>query len=470
MARGQGRIDSMPPGIGKREEGRRRVPLRKARIAVGAATTLAALGLASAPVAARPLFKLYPRSSSKPPTTAQCLAKFHIACYNPHQFETAYNMKPLYRKGLTGKGETIVIVDSFGSPTVKSDLRTFDRAFGLPAPPSFKIIHPAGKIPKYNHKGTMAGWAEETSLDVQYAHSMAPKANLLLVETPVAETEGVHGFPQMIKAENYVINHHLGQVITQSFGATEQTFPSKQSIMKLRSAYKNAAKHHVTVLAASGDGGSTDYKKNGKDFYTHRVDSWPSTDPLVTSVGGTQLHLNQNGKRTAPDNVWNDTALFGSPAASGGGHSVVFSRPSFQKRVAKTVGPHRGTPDISMSAAVNGGAIVYFGFTGGTVKKKGWYIIGGTSEASPLFSGVVAVADQVAHHGLGRIDPTLYKLGDKGKSGIKDIVIGNNTVAFKQNGKAYTVPGFDAVPGYDLSSGLGTANGNVLVYQLAHKK
>jgi subtilase family serine protease len=417
--------------------------------------------------AARPLLRVFPHVFSKPPTTAQCLLEFGVACYSPHQFETAYAMTPLYHVGLNGKGKTIVIVDSFGSPTIRSDLKSFDSAFGLPAPPSFKIITPAGKPPKFNPKnGTMVGWAFETSLDVQYAHTMAPGANILLVETPVAETEGVHGFPQIIKSENFVINHHLGEVISQSFGATEETFPNKASILALRSAYKNALKHHVTVLASSGDFGPTNAKLNGVTLYTHRVISWPSSDPLVTSLGGTQLHLNLIGKRVRPDNVWNDTNLLGSPAASGGGLSAVFSRPSYQNSVASIVGSSRGTPDVSMSAAVDGGALVRTSFGG---FPPSWHIIGGTSEASPLFAGLVAVADQVAGHGLGLLNPTLYTLGDTGKSGIRDIKIGNNTVSFAQSGKTYTVPGFVAVPGYDLATGLGTANGNVLVHKLAGK-
>ena len=160
---------------------------------------------------------------------------------------------------MTGRGQTIVIVDSFGSPTIQNDLKVFDQTFSLPAPPSFKIIQPAGAVPPYDPTNAdMVGWAGETTLDVQYAHTIAPGANILLVETPVSETEGVTGFPQIVEAENYVINHHLGGVISQSFGATEQTFPSKATLDSLRGAYENAAAHHVTVLAATGDSGAAD--------------------------------------------------------------------------------------------------------------------------------------------------------------------------------------------------------------------
>jgi subtilase family serine protease len=163
-------------------------------------------------------------------------------------------------------------------------------------------------VPAYDpHNADMVGWAGETTLDVQYAHTMAPGANILLVETPVSETEGVTGFPQIVKAENYVINHHLGGVISQSFSATEQTFPNKATVESLRSAYKNAAAHHVTVLTATGDSGAADVGLDQETYYLHPVTSWPDSDPLVTGVGGTQLHLNATGQHTAPDTVWNDT-------------------------------------------------------------------------------------------------------------------------------------------------------------------
>lgn len=216
-------------------------------------------------------------------------------------------------------------------------------------------------------------------------------------------------------AETYVIAHHLAGVITQSFGATEQTFPNAASILALRSDYVNAAANNVTVLAASGDHGATDTELNGLDYFPFRAIDWPSSDPLVTSVGGTQLHLNAAGFRTAPDNVWNDQALFDSAAASGGGQSTVFSRPIYQNSVANVVGAARGTPDLSMRAAVDGGADVYLGFTAEDASgvTPGWYVIGGTSEATPLFSGIVAIADQAGHHWLGQINPTLYAFGDR---------------------------------------------------------
>jgi subtilase family serine protease len=415
---------------------------------------------------------------AQPPTTAQCEAPppagAGVACYNPAQFQQAYDLNPLYHAGLDGAGKTIVIVDSYGSPTMAQDLRTFDSDNNLPDPPSFKIITPDGAPPPYDpNDDTMGGWAIETSLDVEYSHAMAPGANILLVETPVAETEGVTGFPQIVEAENYVIDHHLGDVISQSFGATEETFPNRQSLYNLRGAYYNALQHHVTVLGASGDGGATDDAPDGVDFYPFRVNSWPSSDPLVTSVGGLQLHLDQNGNTIAPDNVWNDTALFGSPAAGGGGYSADFSRPSFQDGVRHVVGDSRGTPDVSLSAAVNGGANVYMSFSSPPegITAPGYYIIGGTSEASPEFAGIVAIADQAAHRDLGLLNPSLYAIGDRGHSGLTDVTLGNNSVSGTNTGGEFDGPfsviGFNAGPGYDLSSGLGAPDGARLVSELA---
>jgi subtilase family serine protease len=395
-----------------------------------------------------------------PPTTADCEANSGIACYSPQQFETAYDMNKLYAAGDAGQGRTIVLVDSFGSPTIKADLASFDTAFGLPAPPSFKVVQPDGPVPAFDPtNATMINWGVETSLDVEMAHLMAPKANIVLAETPVAETEGTVGFPQIVKAENKLINEGVGDVFSQSFGATEETFPSKASVLNLRSANKNARAHHVTMLASSGDSGSAEGRLDGT-FFRHPAIIWPSSDPLVTSVGGTQLNLDANGNRTAPDNVWNDIPI-GIDAAGGGGPSHVFGLPGFQHRV-NHAGPGRSTPDISLSAAVNGGALVFLSFQ---PLGAGFYIVGGTSEASPLFSGVVAIADQIAHHRLGWINPEMYRLD----SGIVDITTGTNTFLVEApNGSAqFTVPGWNAVHGYDMASGLGTVDGFKFAHALA---
>ena len=396
-----------------------------------------------------------------PVSTSQCQAEFGISCYTPLQYHTAYDLNPLYSQGITGAGRTIVIVDSFGSPTIASDIKTFDAQFGLP---SLDLsIAKFGTIPPFNpNDSTMVGWAEETTLDVEYAHAIAPGAKIVLAETPVAETEGTTGLPEMMNAEQTLINSGVGDVISQSFGATENTFPgfsqgNYSSLLSLRYAFKDALAHRVTVLAASGDAGATDYESDGSTLYPYRVNSWPSSDPLVTSVGGTQLYLDNNGHRLQPDSVWNDG--FG---AGGGGVSAIFSRPLYQLGVTKVVGSHRGTPDVSMTAAVDGAAWVYWSFPGAGA--PGWELVGGTSEATPVFSGVVALADQLAGHRLGLINPALYTLGALSQrtglsTGLVDVTAGNNSFN--------NVTGYNAVPGYDLASGWGTIDANKFVRALA---
>ena len=395
-----------------------------------------------------------------PLPTSQCLAQIQISCYSPLQYRVAYDLNPLYAKGITGAGKTIVIVDSFGSPTIQNDLNVFDAQWGLPN--TTVDIRQFGSIPAFNPADpTMVGWAQETTLDVEYAHSIAPGAKIVLAETPVAETEGVTGLPEMMNAEQSLINQGVGDVITQSFGATENTFPgfdqgNFKSLLDLRYAFKDAAAHHVTVLASSGDDGATNAMLDGATLYPMPVNSWPSSDPLVTSVGGTQLKLDDAGNRLSPDVVWND-----GYGAGGGGLSQIFARPLYQIGVTGVVDHKRGTPDISMSAAVDGGAWVYYSFVPASV---GWHIFGGTSEASPIFSGVVALADQYAHHRLGLINPALYALGEAQlfhfpNTGIVSVTSGNNSFA--------GVTGFSAKAGYNLATGWGTIDGAKFVPELA---
>ena len=430
-----------------------------------------------------------------PLSTSNCVAAIGIRCYAPGQFERAYNLAALHAARIDGSGQTIAIVDSFGSPTIASDLHAFDQTFsnppagsGIPADPAIAndpqltIIQPAGAVPPFDPTNDdMVGWAQETTLDVEWAHVMAPRARILLVETPVSETEGVQGFPEIVKAENYVIDNHLANVISQSFGATEETFPNQQAIFALRSAFKNAQRHDVTVLGASGDEGSTDYQTNLEDLYTMQVNSWPSSDPLVTSVGGTQMNLDDQGNRLSPDVVWNDSPI-GIQAAGGGGPSHVFDRPDFQDGVRSVVGHARGTPDISLNAAVDGGVWVYYTFVGPT---SPYHIFGGTSAATPEFAGIVAMADQMAHQPLGWLNQALYALanananangngfgydsGNRGRghssSGVVDVTQGNNDIGpfTNSDGNTYEVPGYAAGPGYDLASGLGTLDAAAFV-------
>jgi subtilase family serine protease len=441
--------------------------------------TAASTGTSSAEIAVSPDVATAFTPGPKPLTTAECEAQLQVACYQGWQLQNAYNLKPLFSRGITGRGKTIVLVEAYGSPTVKRDLATYDAANHLPAPPSFTVIQPAGKVPRYETNFNFEIWALETTLDVDMAHTIAPGANIILAESPANETEGVTGFSQIVQVENYVIDHHLGDVISQSFEATEGTFASAASIMSLRSAFINAFRHHVTVVSTTGDSGVTDVTSDEETYYTHRVVDWPSTDPLVTAVGGTQLHLDADGRHTSPDTVWNDTYdpaaneigfndAFGdtgpNPIASNGGVSSVFKRPVYQNGVASVVGAARGVPDITMSAACNGMIEVYQSFPG---IPKGWALDCGNSEATPLFAAIVALTDQVAHHRLGLINRALYAMKADNAPGLVPVTSGNNTVSFTQNNKYYTITGYGASPEYNLASGNGTVDAAEFVPTLA---
>src|SRR5215469_3648725 len=443
---------SLPP---LRPARRRRIVLTTACVAVAALTAglLASAGVFSS--ASRP-------PAPQPPVLALPDVPAPTKALTPRQVRAAYDLAPLAASGIDGSGQTIVVVDSFGSPTIAADLAFFDSYFGLPAPPSLRVIQPAGPVPVFTVKDSnRIGWAGETTLDVEWAHVMAPGASIVLVETPTSENEGTTGFPEIVTAEDYVLHHKLGQVISQSFAATEQTFPSPSSIMSFRGPFQLAARDHVTVVGATGDTGATSDQYNMKDLYTSRAVAWPATDPLVTAVGGTELSLTREGTRRAPDLAWSD---------SGGGMSIAFARPAYQDGVRSVTGSARGVPDVSMDASCHSPVAIYGSFYGSGSGGR-WSPECGTSLAAPLFAGIVALADQYAGHGkahgLGLINPALYRIAAQHEPGVVDVLSGDNTRTFVQEGKQYTVPGYAAGPGYNLASGLGTIDAASLVPELA---
>ncbi|HXY43342.1 MAG TPA: S53 family peptidase, partial [Acidimicrobiales bacterium] len=239
--------------------------------------------------------------------------------------------------------------------------------------------------------------------------------------------------------------------------------PTKASLLAFRGTYELAQRRHVTVLGAAGDWGATSQTAKGT-YYDRRVINWPASDPLVTAVGGTQILLDAAGKQVSPTRVWNDDGTTVPPSAGGGGVSIIFARPSWQIGVAAVVGKHRGIPDVSMDASCNPGAYVYASYPG---TFGGESPVCGTSLASPLFAGIVALADQLAGHDLGLLNPTLYRLGADHAPGLVDVTHGNNSVRIPLKDGTAVVTGFAAVKGYDLASGWGTVKAAALVPELA---
>jgi len=401
------------------------------------------------------------------PTTSQCQQESQLPCYDPAQIQQAYELSGIYGQNINGAGASIAVIDAYGSPTIRNDLSTFDSAFSLPNP-KLTIIRPAGRVPAFNPKNSdMAGWASETTLDVEWAHAIAPGASIVLVETPNDQSD-----PDYARAEEYVLKHHLASIISQSWGSTEggSSYAASGSGV-LHEAYEEADHSRVTVLAAAGDNGATNPSAlTGSPLLTYANTNYPATDPLVTAVGGTELDLDANGDHVSPATVWNDTwnrnTSTSVPAANatGGGASAWFSRPSYQDSVKQTVGAMRGIPDVSMNAALSSPVLTYQSFPG---QQAGWYPVAGTSEATPLMAGIVALAVQAAGHSLGFINPALYKLAAEHAPGIVEVTSGNNTVTFKQGGRTYTVRGFKARGGYSRAAGVGTIDGQYFIPELA---
>jgi subtilase family serine protease len=435
-----------------------------------------------------------------------------IHCYTPNDIYSAYNVAKLHAQGITGKGQTIIIVDSYGSPTALQDLQFFSTTFGLPQP-DLTIINPDG-TPTFSSSqlGVQIGWAFETSLDLQWAHAIAPDAKLVLVEANPAETEGVQGFPSIFKGEAMAIAQFPGSVMSQSFAVTEQSFcggsalsttcdAATTQISKFDQIYQQAVANHVTVFGSSGDSGTANIERaagvSAGPLIPFPTVVWPSSDPLVTSAGGTWLQFGWTWNPTVTTNTFNSCLASGTSfntcastylnfntgkgrteavwkedwaqIATGGGRSTIFSTPSFQSGIsAALLQGHRGLPDLSWNAAVDGGVLVFTSFSGARV---GWHIIGGTSASSPQLAGLIALTNQLAHDmgkgPVGYLNPLLYRLPSRDFNDIVPQTFGTGAgvTTLADNSEFGTgIPGMATTVGWDLTTGFGTPN----AYNFAH--
>jgi subtilase family serine protease len=402
-----------------------------------------------------------------PPTSAECAAATGgaaEACYGPPDIRNQYDFNPIYGT-TTGTGQTIVIFDSFGSPTIKQDLSTFDAAYGISDPPSFKIYEPEGKVTyNYTHvpspvdfhnknTGTEISWAYETTLDVEWAHAMAPGANIALVVTPNAETEGVQGLQNLENAQRWALDHHLGTIWSNSFAATEQSFHTPSTIKSLNALYAQAAADGISVFFASGDAGVANVNKQGK-LYPFPTVNFPTSSPDVVSVGGTEIPAPPPTISSyQPESAWNDCC-----GSGGGGFSGVFGEPVFQSTAGITdPSSMRGVPDVSYNAAIISSILIWESFD--PTVAPSWVIIGGTSAATPQWSALDALAN-ASDGPLGFLAPRLYQIYTNGSysSAFHDITTGNNTWA--------GITGYSAGPGWDPATGLGTPDAYNLVQAL----
>ncbi len=364
-------------------------------------------------------------------------------CQTPESMRAAYGLTPLIQKGYTGQGQTIIDIVSYGSPTLQQDMNVFDQQFNLP-PITIKQISPLNE-PGSGTSKDRSGWADETTLDVEIIHALAPGANIVVLTSPVAETEGTVGLPEFRKLLQYTIDNKLGSIVSNSWGASEATLKDAAGQAELQQwntlLQTATTQDGLTLLASSGDNGATDYTDlNGQHLATTPTSSFPNDSPWVTSVGGTALH--RNGA-TFSETAWNSGG-----ASSGGGFSAFYSLPSYQQLLPASVQSimknRRGLPDVAGNADPMTGLAMY--------ENGAWSTAGGTSAAAPMWAAVVAIANQMAGHPLGFINPSLYKVGTSARylQDFHDIISGNNTSG--------EVVGFNAIPGWDPITGLGTPN------------
>ncbi|HEX5495923.1 MAG TPA: S53 family peptidase [Mycobacteriales bacterium] len=412
---------------------------------VGTPTAAAAVGHAMVPaIGSNPHYQVAGRVDGSPAaTTFSCQLTTPAGCYGPAQIRAAYGVDKVRA---TGKGHTIVIVDAFQSPTIGHDLSTFDQIFGM-SDPTLNIIAPDGLTPFDQNDANMVGWAGEITLDVEWAHAIAPDATIDLVLAKSNNDQDI------LSATRFAVVHNLGDVISQSFGEAEQCM-DRSLIDQQHVVFALAALRGITVLASSGDQGSAQPTCDGTSFF--KAASTPASDPFVTAVGGTILDADGITGAYHSEMVWNEPDF---QAAGGGGFSTIYGAPFYQRRQHLHA---RGVPDISYNAAIIGGVLAVWSSSGQGADLV--FRFGGTSAGSPQWAGLTVLANQLGHHRVGFLNPRLYDVAHKGKAGrfLRDITVGDNTF----HGDV-TVPGFAAVPGWDAASGLGTPNAANLLPELA---
>jgi len=408
-------------------------------------------------------------ASQRPSSTADCAA----TCYTPQQLEVAYGVQPLLRRGIDGRGETVVLpelAETQLNPPVVTDLRqdfaAYDRLYHLPAP-RLKVV---STFPGPVHPWLAFG---EEVLDAEVVHAIAPRAALTIV---LVKGTSLDSAGQAVAAS--VAALRLGA----SEGGIISLSPAGQiggehcvdhaQLTQLNAALQADADHHVTVVAASGDTGAAgepcaliDALGGSMSGFTPRKEVvLVASDPLVLSAGGTTLDASHTTGAWLGETAWG--LPDGSPGsafqASGGGFSRLFGRPSYQNGVPG-IGSMRGVPDVAADGDPVTGIAVITGNPGGGYAVSGH---AGTSASAPLWAGIIALADQYAGRHLGFVNPALYRIarGSQYHRAFHDVTAGSSNTAEFPRG---TITGYRAVPGWDPVTGWGSPDAQVLVPLLA---
>jgi len=410
------------------------------------------------------------------------------------ELRNAYDLNPLYSAGYTGKGQTVVIVNAYGSPTIYEDLLMFiqwQNANGANLPwttlnevkKHVQLYYPMGEPNFDANDPTQISWSIETTLDVDMVHAIAPQANIALVIAPNNNNKALD------YAVLYSIIHKLGSAISISWGDSESTLKEQNALGQVRIAdtiFKSAAYAGITVFASSGDWGASNEANYNNAFF-------PASDPYVTSVGGTNLFMkcadgfkegtqswdgqNHVGIKYSFEIAGNDFQAmvadgFPQPfdmVTTGGAMSSLFPLPSWQKGITltdaagSTITPTgRSTSDVAFNSGVYGGLGVIF-LSATSPGSPILTIVGGTSAGSPFWAGLTAIACQYAGHSLGYLNPGLYAYKEflYRTGAIHDIKSGDNTYPTGNN-----VIGYSATKGWDAPTGLGSPDAAVLVPKL----
>jgi subtilase family serine protease len=404
-----------------------------------------------------------PARASGEAGTADCTSV--TTCYTPQQIEVAYGIWPLLVRGFDGSGETVVMpelaeqqLDPPLVTNIRQDLAGFDQRFGLPAAQLEVTTRFAPGASR------SMSFYEET-LDVEMVHAIAPSATIdVVLFTPAtfAETDS------LISAltDTVRLGTSRGDVISISMGVGENCV-GRGALARLHAALQAADRHHVTVVAGSGDTGPvgvpclSEFPLPGA--IPVKVPSLPASDPLVLAVGGTSLTASHRTGDYVSETAWSLPIVNRgvSTLASGGGFSQLFPRPAYQDGVPG-IGRTRGVPDVAADASGHTGMalVVSDGDGSDTIQASG-----GTSASAPFWAGLIAVADQYAGHDLGFVNPALYCIARSPayRAAFHDITTGNSTVTLAPN----TIDGYAAGPGWDPVTGWGTPSAPTLIPLLA---
>ena len=412
----------------------------------GGVASAAALGSRHV-MSVHPLYRYAGRSQGNATTFSCQSATAAVSCYSPQALLKAYDIQRVQDAGIKGQGQTIVIIDAFGDPTVADDLNVFDTAFGLPAA-HLNVLNPFGAVFDPNNADDV-GWSGEIALDVESSHAVAPAATIDLVVAKSDQDQDIEN------ALEYAVNHNLGSVISQSYGEAESCV-DPTILQAQHRTFAKALLKGISLFASSGDDGAAQLTCDGSSFFLSA--SSPASDPLVTSVGGTHLNASQPDGAYISESAWNDE--FG---ASGGGYSTIYSRPFYQAGYVHNRG--RGVPDVSYSGDVNGGLLI--AWSQGVPENVGdIFIFGGTSAGSPQWAAMTALVDSVFGR-QGDLNPLLYLFVARAEYSrvFHDITSGNNSVVETDaNGNPVTVNGYNTTRGWDAVTGLGTIDlGNAIL-------